>query len=181
MFQVVYPEQLNPPTSQQLCLLCHTSWHINSRAHYLSGNVGRTCNGSGDVWNWEPRSRCREHWKRLIRFAVTSNNIFLKFMLLIVQRRYVISAIDVETTTRNASLMSCENQHQKFWFVDLRIRVSTFRICYANAADQVPQSDLKRKSKIAAVIMKWLSQGIPLICGNVGTYKHFWILRSSHE
>ena len=36
-------------------------------------NVGRTCKGSGNVWNWESRSRCTEHWRtpRLIRFAVT--------------------------------------------------------------------------------------------------------------
>ena len=95
----------------------------------------------------------------------------------ILQRGDDIRVIYVETTKRNAD----ENQRIKaLWFADLSIRVSTFRICYANAADHVTKSDLKSQSKIAAVIMKWLSQGIPFICGNVGTYKHFWILRSSH-
>ena len=32
------------------------------------------------------------------------------------------------------------------------------------------KSDLKSTCKIAAVIMKWLSQGIPFLCWNVGTY-----------
>ena len=66
--------------------------------------------------------------------------------------------------------MSCENQHIKaFGLLDLRIRVSNFRNCYTNEADHMTKSDLKSKTKIAVVIMKWLSQGIPFICWNVGT------------
>ena len=79
-------------------------------------------------------------------------------------------------------LMSCENQRiGSVWFADLRIHVSNFRNCYSNEADHLTKSDLKSKTKIAAMIMKWLSQGIPFICWNVDTYKYFWILRSSHE
>ena len=43
------------------------------------------------------------------------------------------------------------------------------------------KSDLKSITNIAAVIMRWLSQGIYFICWNVGIYKHFRIPRSSHE
>ena len=51
--------------------------------------------------------------------------------------------------------MSCENpMHQSVWFADLRIRVSNFRNCYANEADHMTKSDLKSKTKVAAVIMK---------------------------
>ena len=62
---------------------------------------------------------------------------------------------------------------QNVWFVDLRIRISNFRNCYANEVDHMTKSDLKSKTKIAAVIMKCLSQGILLICWNVGTYEYF--------
>ena len=72
---------------------------------------------------------------------------------------------DCETSKRNADEL-WKPTHQSFWFAGLRNSVSIFS---------------RSKSKIAAVIMKWLSQGIPFICGNVGTYKHFWIPRSSHE
>ena len=103
----------------------------------------------------------REHWRtpRLIRFVVT---IFFNMCHWILQRGDVIHAIYVETTKRNADELQ-KPTHQSFWFADLRIRVSTFRNCYANAADHLTKSDLKSKSKIAAVIMKWLSPGIPFI------------------
>ena len=86
----------------------------------------------------------------------------------------------VETTQRSADELR-KPTHQSVWFADLRIRVSNFGNCYANEADHMTKSDLKSKTKIAAVIMKQLSQGIPFICCNVGTYKYFWIPWSSHE
>ena len=96
------------------------------------------------------------------------------------QREDVIHAMNVETTKIKADELR-KPTHQSLWFADLSIRVSTFRNGYAYAADHVTNSDLWSKSKIAAVIMKLLLQGIPFICGNVGTYKHFWIPRSLHE
>ena len=72
-------------------------------------------------------------------------------------------------------------KHQNFWLADLRIHVSDFTNCYANATDHMTKSDLKIKSQTAVVIMTWLLQGIPFICWNVGTYKHLWIPQSSHE
>ena len=78
--------------------------------------------------------------------------------------------------------MSCENQHIKaFGLLTWELAFFNLRNCYADEADHMTKSDLKSKTKIAAVIMKWLSQGIPFICWNVGTYKYFWIPRSSHE
>ena len=59
------------------------------------------------------------------------------------------------------------SKHLVCW---LKNSVSNFRNCYANEADHVTKSDLKSKTKIAAVIMKWLSQGIPFICWNVGIF-----------
>ena len=82
---------------------------------------------------------------------------------LILQRGDVIRAICVGTTKRNADELR-KPTHQSVWFADLRIRVSNFRYCYANEADHGTKSYLKSKTKIAAVIMKWLSQGIPFIC-----------------
>ena len=82
--------------------------------------------------------------QHLIRFAVT---IFFN----ILQRGDVIRAIYIKTTKRNAEVLR-KPMHQCFWFADLRILVSTFRNCYANAADHMTKSDLKSKSKIAAVI-----------------------------
>ena len=89
-------------------------------------------------------------------------------------------AICVETTQGNADELR-KPTHQSGWFADLRFRVSNFRNFYANEADHMTKSDLKSKTKIAAVIMEWLLQGIPFIFWNVGTYEYFWIPRSSHE
>ena len=77
------------------------------------------------------------------------------------QREVVIRAIYVENSKRNVDDL-WKPTHQSFWFADLRTRVSTLKNWYANTADHVTKSDLKGKSKIAAVIMMWLSQGIPL-------------------
>ena len=145
----------------------------------LIRNVGRTCNGSGHVWNWESRSRCTGTLENAAPHKIRCDNLF-NICYWILQRGDVIHLIYIETTKRNADELQ-KPTHQSFWFVDLNIRVSTFRNCYANAADHVTKSDLKNKSKKAAVEIKWLSQGIYFICGNVGTYKHFWILRSSHK
>ena len=54
------------------------------------------------------------------------------------------------------------------WFTDLRIPVSTFRNVYVNEADHVTtesKSDLNSKLKMAATIMTWFLQGIPLSIG----------------
>ena len=90
----------------------------------------------------------RKHWRtpRLIRFAVT-------ICFLILQRGDVMRAICVETTQRNADELR-KPTHQSVWFADLRIRVYNFRNCYANEVDHMTKSDLKSKTKIAAVIMK---------------------------
>ena len=138
-------------------------------------NVGRTCNGSGNVWNWESRSRCTGTLENTAPHKIHCDNLFL-----ILQRGDVMCAICVETTQRKADELR-KPTHQSVWFADLRIRVSNFRNCYTNEADHMTKSDLKSKTKIVAVIMKWLSQGFPFICWNVGTYEYFWIPRSSHE
>ena len=138
-------------------------------------NVGRTCNGGGNVWNWESRSRCTGKLENTAPHKIRCESFFL-----ILQRGDVIGVICVETIKRNADALR-KQTHQSVWFADLGIRVSNFRNCYVNEADHVTKSDLKSKSKIAAVIMKWLSQGIPFICWDVGTYQYFWIPRSSHE
>ena len=139
-------------------------------------NVGRTCNGSGNVWNWESRSRCTGTLENTAPHKIRCDNFFF----LILQRGDVMRAICVETTQRNADVLR-KPPHQSVWFADLRICVSNFRNCYADEADHMTKSDLKSKTKIAAVIMKRLSQGTPFICWNVGTYKYFWIPWSSHE
>ena len=138
-------------------------------------NVGRTGNGSGNVWNWELRSRWTGTLEKTMPHKIRCDNFFL-----ILQRGDVIRAICIETTQRNADELQ-KPTPQNVWFVDLRIRISNFRNCYANEVDHMTKSDLKSKTKTAAVIMKWLSQGIPFICWNVGTYEYFWIPRSSHE
>ena len=138
-------------------------------------NAGRTCNGSGNVWNWESQSRCTRTVKNTAPHKIRCDILFLIF-----SRADVIRAICVETTKRNADEL-WKPTHQSVWFADLRIRVSNFRNRYANEADHVTKSDLKSETKIAVVIMKWLSQGIPFTCWNVGTYKYFWIPRSPHE
>ena len=138
-------------------------------------NVGSTCNGSGNVWNWESRSWCMGTLEYTAPHKIHCDNFFL-----ILQRGDVMRAICVETTQRNADELR-KPTHQSVWFADLRSRVSNFRNCYTNEADHMTKSELKSKTKIAAVIMNWLSQGIPFICWNVGTYKYFWIPRSSHE
>ena len=43
-------EQFNPPPSQQLCLLCGTSWHPDSWWQSLIKNVGCTCSRSVGVF-----------------------------------------------------------------------------------------------------------------------------------
>ena len=138
-------------------------------------NVGRTCNGSGNVWNWESRSRCTGTLENTAPHKIRCDIFFL-----ILQRGDVMHAICVKTTQRNADELR-KPTHQSVWFADLGIRVFNLRNCYADEADHMTKSGLKSKTKIAAVIMKWLSQGIPFICWNVGTYKYFWIPRSSHE
>ena len=135
-------------------------------------NVGRTCNGSGDVWNWESRSRCTGTLENTAPHKILCDNFF----------NFAAWCVQFASKLPRETQMSCENQRilGSVWFADLRICVSNFRNCYANDADHMTKSDLKSKTKLAAVIMKWLSQGIPFICWNVGTYKYFWIPRSSH-
>ena len=138
-------------------------------------NVGRTCNGSGNVWNWESRSRCMGTLENTAPHKIHCDNFFFYFAA---WRCYACNLRQNHPEKRDELR---KPTHQSVWFADLRIRVSNFRNCYTNEADHMTKSDLKTKTKIAAVIMKWLSQGIPFICWNVGTYKYFWIPRSSHE
>ena len=138
-------------------------------------NVGRTYNGSGNDWNWKSRSRCTGTLENTAPKKIRCDNF-----VLILQGGHAIHAICVATTKRNANELR-KPTHQSVWFADLRIRVSNFRNCYGNEADHVTKSDLKSKTKIAAVIIKWLLQGIPFICWNIGTYKYFWIPWSSRE
>ena len=70
----------------------------------------------------------------------------------------------VETTQRNADELR-KPTHQSVWFADLRIRVSNFTNCYADEADHMIKSDLKSKTKIAAVITKWFRKEFPLYAG----------------
>ena len=78
VFQGVYPVQLNPPTSQQLCLLCRTM--APKFANQLPiRNVGRTCNGSGNVWNWESRSRCTGTLQNTAPHKIRCDNLFFNF------------------------------------------------------------------------------------------------------
>ena len=137
-------------------------------------NVGRTCNGSGNVWNWESRSRCIGTLENTAPHKIHCDNFFFfcSLEMLCVQfaskppreTRWVVK-------TNTSKRLVCWLESSRFQFQKLLY----------NEADHMTKSDLKSKTKIAAVIMKWLSQGIPFICWNVGTYKYFWIPRSSHE
>ena len=42
-------------------------------------NVGRTCNGSGNVWNWESRSRCTGTLENTVPHKIRCDNFFLNF------------------------------------------------------------------------------------------------------
>ena len=42
-------------------------------------NVGRTCNGSGNFWNWESRSRCTEALENTAPHKIRCDNLFLNF------------------------------------------------------------------------------------------------------
>ena len=138
-------------------------------------NVGRTCN-SGNVWNWESQSRCTEALENTAPHKIRCDNLFFNFAAW-----RICNACNLRRNHPEKRRWVAKPTHQSIWFADLRIRVYNFRNCYANEVDHMTKSDLKSKIKIAAVIMKWRSQGIPFICWNVGTYKYFWIPRSSHE
>ena len=143
-----------------------SSWiHQRAMGAWISENGNRGLDAR-EQWSTPPKIRCDSYY------------YFLNVCYRILQHGDVIRSIYVETTKRNTGELQ-KPMHQSFCFADVRIRVSTIRNCCANAADHMTKSDLKRKSTIAAVITKWLSQGISFICGNVGTYKHFWIPRSS--
>ena len=70
-------------------------------------NVGRTCNGSGNVWNWESRSRFTGTLENAAPYKIRCD--FFSFFLC---REDVINTIYVETTKRNAD--------------DLRKRIKAF-------------------------------------------------------
>ena len=107
VFQGVYPVQLNPPTSQQLCLLCRTSWRLNSRNQLPIRNVGRTCNGSGNVWNWESRSRCMGTLENTAPHKIHCDNFFFKFCSV------EMLCVQFASKPPREMQMSCENQHIK--------------------------------------------------------------------
>ena len=131
-------------------------------------NVGRTCNGSGNVWNWESRSRCTEALENTAPHKIGCDNLFLNFA--------------AWTKPLRETQMSCENRRIKvFGLLTWEFAFTISEIATQMRLITWQKPDLKSKTKIAAVIMKWLSQGIPLICWNVGTYRYFWIPRSPHE
>ena len=119
----------------------------------------------------------REHWRtpRLIRFAVT--NAALAITPSYQQNTHDFADGRKKTNDIfNNYIYSASHMRSGLHFQNVYREP-----CYANEADHVTKSDLKSKTKIAAVIMKWLSQEIPFICWNVGTCKYFWIPRSLHE
>ena len=76
----------------------------------------------------------------------------------------------VETTTRKIHKLQKPNI-LSLWFTDLRISVSTFRNVYVNEADHMTKSGLNSELKMAATIMTWFSQGIPL---GIGQSRRKW-------
>ena len=71
-------------------------------------NVGRTCNGSRNVWNWESQSQCTGTLENTAPHKICCDNCFF---FLILQRGDVIRAICVKPPRE--TLMSCENQRIK--------------------------------------------------------------------
>ena len=45
-------------------------------------NVGRTCNGSGNVWNWESWSRCTGTLENTAPHKIRCDDCFLNFAAL---------------------------------------------------------------------------------------------------
>ena len=128
--------------STNFTIVVFTSPHIMApkfTSQLAIRNVGHTCNGSGNVRNWEPRSRCTGTLENTVPHEICCDIFFL-----ILQRGYVMRAICVETTQRNADELR-KPTHQSVWFADLRIRVSNFRNCYVNEVDHMTKSDLKSK------------------------------------
>ena len=143
----------------------------SSWIHQRATGAGISENGNRGLDAWE-------QWSTPSKIRCDRYYHLLNICYRILHYGDVIRSLYVEITKRNAEELR-KATHQSFCFADVRIRVSTFRNYYANAADHVTKSDLKRKSTIAAVITMWLSQGMSFICGNVGTYKSFWIPRYS--
>ena len=67
-------------------------------------NVGRMCNGSGNVWNWESRSRCTGTLENTAPHKIRCDNFFLNFAAWSVQ---------FASKPPRETQMSCENQHIK--------------------------------------------------------------------
>ena len=150
-------------TSQLLIRKCRT--HVKHQREYLKLRIAVLMHGTTG-----------EH---LLTFPVTCSNTWKKSMLLSFAAWRCLC--NLRWTPHKKCWWVAKTNTSKLLICWLKnsYRISTFRNCYA--ADHVKKSDLQRKSKTAEVFMKWLSQGIPLICGNLGTSKHFWILWSSHE
>ena len=132
----------------------------------LIGNVGRTCNGSGNVWNWKSRSRCTRTLENVAPHKIRCD-IFSYYF----------------ASWRCYPCNLYRNHLEKRWLVAKTNASKLLVCCLENSRFRFQKllSDLKSKSKTAAVIMTWLSQGMPFIYWNVGTYIHFWIPRSPHE
>ena len=109
----------------------------------LIRKVACLCNYSRNVWNWESWSRCTRTLENATPYKIYCDNFF-NICYSNLQRGFVIRAIYVETAKTNADEL-WKPMHQSFWFADLRIWVSSFRNCYANAADHMTKSDLKNK------------------------------------
>ena len=69
-------------------------------------NVGRTCNGSGNVWNWESRSRCT---------GTLENAAPPKILCDIFSIFCIVEVLSMQFTSKppRETLMSCEDQRIK--------------------------------------------------------------------
>ena len=132
VFQGVYPVQLNPPTSQQLCLLNLPHIMMPKSANQLPiRNVGRTCNGNGNVWNWESRSRCTGTLENTVPLKIRCDN-FLKFCSV------EMFSVQFASKPPREMLMSCENQRLKaFGLLTWEFAFPISENCYANKADHI--------------------------------------------
>ena len=107
VFQGVYPVQLNTPTSQQFVFTLPHIMAPKFSNHLPNGNVGRTCSGSGNVWNWESRSRCMGTLENTEPHKIRCDIFFFKFCS--------VEMLSVQFAPKppRETLMSCENQRIK--------------------------------------------------------------------
>ena len=167
VFHSVYPEQLNPPTSQQLCLLCRTSWRLHSRTNYRQKcrtHVQRQRN----VWNWKSRSRCTGTLGNAVPHKPRCDSFFL--LLCIVD----MLSMQFTSKPRRKTPVSCENQRIKAF----RLLAWEFAFPISEIAMQMQLITWQNLTpKVNPKQQRWLWRNFrkefPLYV--VSTYKHFWI------